>query len=669
MPGEALDGQAPSAWNEPRALELVKRARDVRHDTFVDTAFQSYRADARGYVYFFIDRPGSDERNLVKTDQIAIEMVWRAPAETRQRIVGLRDAELLPTNIRYHLDHLTVVQDDFADVIRLGDGDEVSAVVHPVAPGSESVYDFHLADSLTISFPGSGAEPVRVYEVEVRPKDFTRPGFLGSIFLDLGTGAIVRMSFTFTPASYVDPYLDYIRISLDNSLWEGKYWLPYRQEAELRRELPQLDFVAGSVIRGRFEIGAYEINANLPESVFRTTRVSAVPPAEREAFPFERPLFDQLEEQGLDPPPSLDEIRQQAREMVAGRYLSGLSRLRLHVPTLSDAFRYNRAEAAFVGGGAVLRATDRFALRGQVGYGFGSGHFSGALRATSADPGGFALSVHANQLRDLGPVPASEGVLNTLAVLVAGEDYLDPYFASGAKLQLPIHRGRIDVDGSLTVERHRSASLQLDDDDGSLRPVRPIMDGDLVLGALTLAPRFGRGWTAASHIGYGAHDPEQVAAGPTPRRDFATVHVEAGWSREAAWRDLNLGITGQGGFVSEDAPFHEWFLLGGRGTLLGHPYRSFVGDRFWLVDARASRTLFAPWLTGRVFTSAGWTQLEQHDLPDGWTGETQAGVKTTVGFGLGLAWDVIHLDLGRGLGGGGGWGLSVSASQRFRGWL
>jgi hypothetical protein len=652
--------QAPQGWNEARVLDLVTRARSVRHDAFVDSAFRSYRADARGYVYFFIDRPGSEERNLIKTDQIAIEMYWRAPDETRQRIVGLRDRELLPTNVRYHLDHLTVVQDDFADVIRLGDGDEVSAVVHPAAPGSESVYDFRLADSLTISFPGSGAEPVRVYEVEVRPRDFSRPGFLGSVFLDLGTGAIVRMSFTFTPASYVDPYLDYIRISLDNSLWEGKYWLPYRQEAELRRELPQLDFVGGSVIRGRFEIGAYEINADLPETVFRAPRVSAVPTVEREAFPFERPLFDQLEEQGLDPPPSLEEIRRQAREMVASRYLSGLSRVRLHLPTLSDGFRYNRAEGAFVGTGAVLRPTGALTLRGQVGYGFASGHVAGALRIGGSEPGrGPSLALYANQLRDLGPVPASEGILNTLSVLVAGQDYLDPWFASGVGLTLPFALGPLDGTASLSAERHRSAALEVDDDDGSFRPVRPVDEGDGVFGTVTLAPRLGRDWSAAAHVRTGALDGEA----------FVTTRIEAGWSRDAAWRELNVALAAAGGVTSANSPSQELFLLGGRGTMLGHPYRSFVGDRFWLVDARVSQSLAAPWLTGRVFTSAGWTRLAHQDLPTGWTGDGAASVKASAGVGLGLAWDVLHVDLGRGLGSGGGWAVSVSASRRFRGWL
>ena len=83
----------------------------------------------------------TDDLTLIKADQIALEVYWRAPADTRQRIVGLRDQRVLPTNIRYHLDHLTVVQDDFGDLIRLGDGDEVEAVVHPAAPGSRCAGD------------------------------------------------------------------------------------------------------------------------------------------------------------------------------------------------------------------------------------------------------------------------------------------------------------------------------------------------------------------------------------------------------------------------------------------------------------------------------------------------------------------------------------------------
>lgn len=144
-------GQTQPAWNGERVSELVRQARDLRQATAIDVALQAYRADARGYVYFFLDRTNSDDRTLVKTDQVALEVFWRAPRQSRQRLVGLRDVKELPTNISYHLDHLTVVQDDFGDLIRLGNGDEVEAVVHPVAPGADSIYDYRLTDSLTVT--------------------------------------------------------------------------------------------------------------------------------------------------------------------------------------------------------------------------------------------------------------------------------------------------------------------------------------------------------------------------------------------------------------------------------------------------------------------------------------------------------------------------------------
>ena len=295
-------------WNTHAALELIGRASDVRQAMAGDPGLRTYRSNATGRVFFLIDRPGTDRRTLVKADQIALEVYWRVPSETRQHIVGLRDEKLLPTNIRYHLDHLTVVQNDFADQIRLGDGDEVEAVVHPAAPGAEAVYDYRLGDSLSITFPGTDFT-VRVNEVQVRPKRLEEPGIVGSLFLDQATAAIVRMTFTFTPASYVDRYLDYIRISLDNSLWGGRWWLPYRQEAEIRREMPVLDFLAGSVIRGEFEITDYEFNIELPDHVFLESTVTTAPHAERARYPFDEPLIPDADASEFAQPPSLREIR------------------------------------------------------------------------------------------------------------------------------------------------------------------------------------------------------------------------------------------------------------------------------------------------------------------------------------------------------------------------
>src|SRR5688500_17220730 len=178
-------------WNSERALELVRRAQERRQVALSDTGMVDYQADARGYIYFYLDRRDTGERTLVKTDQVALDVYWKAPNLSKQRIVGLRDERNLPTNIQYHEDHLTVVQDNFGDLIRLGDGDEVADVLHPAAIRGQGSYDYRLADSTTIRLPGA-QEPVRVYKVQVRPKDASRPAMVGSIFVDRRGGDIVR---------------------------------------------------------------------------------------------------------------------------------------------------------------------------------------------------------------------------------------------------------------------------------------------------------------------------------------------------------------------------------------------------------------------------------------------------------------------------------------------
>src|SRR5688572_4260881 len=155
-------GDTANGWNSRAALALMTRARARREQPRGDSMLRNYSAKATGFVYFYLDRNQADDRTPVKVDQVALELYWAAPNLTKQRIVGLRDKSLLPNKMYYHLDHLTVVQNGFGDVIRLGDGDEVSDVPHPAAPSSDTVYDFRLADSLLLNFPPQ--PPVRVYE-------------------------------------------------------------------------------------------------------------------------------------------------------------------------------------------------------------------------------------------------------------------------------------------------------------------------------------------------------------------------------------------------------------------------------------------------------------------------------------------------------------------------
>jgi hypothetical protein len=642
-------------------LELVDRARRVRQEQAVDSAMFSYAADARGFVYFFLDRTDNGERTLVKADQVALDVWWRAPNDARQRIKGLRDEKVLPTNIRYHLDHLTVVQDEFGDLIRMGDGDEVEAVLHPAAPGAERTYRYRLADSLTLSFMGA-AEPITVYEVEVVPHTLSAPGFIGSLFLARESGAIVRMNFSFTPASYVDPYLDYIRISLENGLWKGRFWLPYRQEAELRRELPALDFLAGTVIRGRFRVGEYRFNLDLPDNLFGARTVLAVPERGRRAFEFEEPLFADLEEEGLATSREMGEIREQVRSLVRDRALSGLSPVRLHWANVSEGLRYNRAEGVYLGIGSSIRLPLGTQGRLHAGWGFGRGDGSARVEVSGGgrEPATRVVGEW-ETIGDIGPVSPSSGIINTLAAL-GGEDYLDPWFSTGVRASRRVG----PADGPhLRLEtawaRHRSAELVVDrDGNTAFRPVRPVEEGIVrSVTARVELPGEAPGWRGAL----------AATASRLNGRGWNRVDAHLGWHRRSEWHVVEVSADLRAGAnLGGSPPPQSLYLLGGRSTLPGHRHRSLVGERYWLAQGEVGHPVATPWFGVHVGAAAGRAILDDA-LPDDWTGRPDAGVLGSAWIGVDALWDVVTVDVARGLGAGGEWALVFAVAPRFHPWL
>ena len=654
-----LAAQARSGWNDGRTLDLVARARALRESTGVDSAFQSYQASAQGYVYFFLERSGSGERTLIKADQVALDVYWRAPASTRQEIVGQRDRKVLPTDIRYHIDHLTIVQDDFGDFIRIGDGDEVEAVLHPVGPGSETAYDFTIADSLTISY-AAGAEEVRVYEVRVRPRDFDSPGFVGAVYLDRATAAIVRMRFSFTPASYIDPYVDRINIALDNSLWLDRYWLPYRQEVEIRREIPMLDLMLGSVIQGRFDVRGYDFNVELPDDLFRGRRVTAASPARRAAYPFQRGLFDDLEEQGIDTSPSLESVEQEVHDAVQDRAMSGLDPLRLHFSGISDVARYNRAEGLRIGAGVTYRPRGDLTFRPSGGYAFGRDRFSGSL-ATSLDLGRVSptLDVYWDRLGDIGGQPGASTLVNTISAISGEEDFTDPFFRRGAALTLRGNRPRGPSVGVRWEEQLGARDVVSDDPaDTGFRPVRSIDGGTLA--ALSLeAPVALPGDGELRMTGELGH---------LERSTYGSLVGEARWMVRDLDRRWLAEVSLVGGAVTDAAPAQALYLLGGRWTLPGHDYRSFVGDRYWLARGELTIPVAPPYVGLRLLGGVGATYLGERALPADWTGTDSDGLRGSLGAGLSIGWDSVRIDLAHGVRGG-GWEALFSVAEQFRGWL
>jgi hypothetical protein len=117
---------------------------------------------------------------------LALEVFWKAPGLSKQQIVGRRDTLLLPTDISYHRDHLGIVQNNFPSVIRLGDGDEVLDVPHPLSAEGGLAYDFAIRDSLRIRSAATARS--RCTRCACVPKDESAPRAVGAVYIDRGRG-------------------------------------------------------------------------------------------------------------------------------------------------------------------------------------------------------------------------------------------------------------------------------------------------------------------------------------------------------------------------------------------------------------------------------------------------------------------------------------------------
>jgi hypothetical protein len=658
-----LPARSGEGWNDARVSSLLLRGQSRRAEPLAGPALESYRAHAEGTIYFYID-PDEGEPVLMRADQVAVELYWAAPNRTRQVLVGQRIEKRLPIrDFHYYVDRLTVVQNGFGDEIRVGEGMDVRDVLHPLAPGAELVYDFRLADSLTLRLPGS--PPIRAFEVVVRPRDMTAPGFVGSIFLEEASGALVRMSFGFTRASYVDPRNDYVQISVDHGLWQGRFWLPNEQQVIVRREIPELDLRAGTIIRATLRVTDYDFGALLPDEFFRWPTVTAVPREQRARFAFERGMYDDLAAAGLAPGRGLREVEAEARRLMMEQLASGLPLARLAVPAFSELLRFNRAEGLFVGAGVRAGSAAR-ELRLHAGRAFGAGETSLTVAASERIVPGTRLNASAfyGAVRDVGPSMPVPAAMNTISA-VFGRDYLDPYRVDGVSLgfERPGAGGIFGLSGS--VEQHRSARQAAGSAPlagGQLRGVRPVQEG------MRHAVRTSWERRAPAYQRQAIGGTVRAEAGDWRNAGFTRASAAVEAVRRSGGLDAETRLQISGGTAHGAAPAQHHAFLGGVGTLPGQPYRAWSGRHFLLAEASATRDLVRPWVGLRLFAAAGATFDPEPAVAGTWNAPASNGVRGSVGAGVSLLHGILRIDAAHGVNGGGP-ALLLSFDPRLHPWM
>ncbi len=435
---------AQETWNGERSLALVRAAAARRAVQLADTGLRDYTARATGTLTFlaqlgdgFVESPA-----LIKSDQLVVEVYWGAPDRSKQRIIGRRDTLLLPTDQEYHRDHLGVIQNNFPNIIRLGDGDEVVDVPHPLSPEGESFYDYRLTDSLEIR--GTGVS-VDVMMISVRPRNPSAPAAVGAVYLDRGTSSVVRMTFSFTRAALRDPRLEDVSVILENGLVEGRFWLPRRQEIEIRRSASWMDFPVRGIIRGRWEICCVQANANVAAETFRGAEIVEAGTRERlRAYPFEGDVLSAVPEdaRALDAE-EVRAVQDEARRLVQAGALARVRSGSLAARGISDFIRSDRVEGLAVGAGFSQRLGGGIstAVAGRYGTGDARVKWRGSLGWRRANGVSLTL-VGSDDWLQLGEVAEVSGVRNSIAAQEFGSDWTNPIAARGGALRLEQVNGR-----------------------------------------------------------------------------------------------------------------------------------------------------------------------------------------------------------------------------------
>ena len=358
-----------------------------------------------------------------------------------------------------------------------------------------------------------------------------------------------------------------------------------------------------------------------------------------------------------------ENVRREAIAIAAGRYLGGNSRVRFFLPDLSAGVRYRRAEGLLLGAGASWRAAGRTTLYGWAGYAFsrekpeaavelrhGIGHATLRLRA------------YVERHTDIGPFPASAGIISTFGAALRGDDYVDPYFRDGVSLSASSPVGAWTATMTAVWEEQRSAELFAGTvGSAEPRPVRPIADGTDPHLDVELTRRFGSALAAVWSVSFRT---QLAAAGDFGYTRWAASFEATPPDPDAVWQWEAAGAIA---LATGTLPEQRLILLGGRSTVPGYGFRPWGGDQAAYALTAVSREVAAPWLRLRLLGSLGWARIStvSRDAAQNFGVTTSQGVRPSLGAGLGLLWDVLRVDVARGIDDG-EWEWMVSVNPAWR---
>lgn len=649
-------------WNDPRAMALVDAAIARRAAQLADTGLAGYKANAHGFLTFLaqmgdqLDEPPK----VVRTDELAVEVYWRAPNLSKQRIVGRRDTLLLPTDIEYHQDHLAIVQNNFPSIIRLGNGDEVQDVPHPLSAAGRAAYDFAATDSFTMRTIDRTFE---VIEVKVRPKDDRKPRAVGAVYLDKSNGVVVRMAFSFTRAALKDDQLEDVSVILENGLVAGRFWLPRRQEIEIRRTGSWMDFPVRGIIRGRWEVTDAEVLEPQPALFYAGPEVVSLPEPQLKNFKFSGDILASLPgDVTLSADDDVRRVQEEARALVRAEALARTQRTVPSARGISDILRVNRVEGIALGGGIARAFGGGFVAAAGGRYGV-SDHAikqQWSVGWQRADGSGVSLAGY-NDFREAGDEAEVSRIRNSIAAQEFGTDLTDPFAVRGVALtwDAGVQWGNR---WKLTAAREHESPLGVHAQPASGRYAPTLNVTNLDVSRVSLdvtrtsaSPILGFSVRYAANVTYRRIQEPRSLGNVELGRVSLSAHAERSFGTDRlVLHTTAAALSG----VRIDAAFPQYDVaFGGPVTAPGYDFHSLRG-RAGISQHLEWQTTVAqiPVALGRFGRSsvrlalAPWIQLT---AVDGRPADSQSrGFFPSVGIGAISLFDLLRVDIGRGLNNG-----------------
>jgi hypothetical protein len=691
----------------PRATasgqDLLTLARE-RH-AHPDPTLEDYRSRLNTLVSVgWISDPLAPPK-LIVASELATQVAWDQVQGLQVRMLGQRYVTSFGRDVEAGLDFSRpwFVATTPGDSLRILGGIELPerAAIHPFAEGAERYYTYERADTLTLLTP---ARNVDLVQVKVTPTRGDEALVVGSIWVDAATGDVGAMQIRFVGkplwdadddegAEWANRILS-VSASLQQGLWETRYWLPHRQELELMIKVPFIGNFAVPVVF-RSEFGRYNVNTGEPIAWLSPDSVRAGPPdpdydegatisissrGDREkveladsargrlAYPrgdvlqvragpgnggweIIRPPDDSLRayaewDSPLEAPaseltlPSTEELERRAQEL--SPEIVGRKMFSIQYDRLPEFIRYNRVEALGVGlsGRYDIPRQPFWSIGGGIGFGVADLALKGKLDLRFDAPGRRIQLAGYSEYHMTGRSITDDKRANGSAALrafVLGRDDAIYYRASGAALTGGKRWGRFSGRVGVAWEHHNTVEKNTDVaipgiwQDTVFQPNPAVVESGFWRGDLAGTVYIGD-WTRPTNRAELALGLE----GGTDSDSLDYLQPRAALEgRIDIGRSVAVAFVTRGGWTVGDAPIQRFWGIGGLETVRGFVYGTNLGDSYWTGQLELSPRRKA--ITPVLFADIGWAG----DVND-WPGDDPLW---SFGLGASFLWGIFRTDL------------------------